>query len=78
METVIDLIADTVVTKEGKVYSLNGYLTKDADFPRRKRYLTDHTDKYDTGRRNKNNEAILMYPKCKKVSIVSPIFNTDQ
>jgi hypothetical protein len=37
-----DAIPDTVGTKGGKVYSFNGYLTKDADFPLRKRFVGTH------------------------------------
>jgi hypothetical protein len=34
-----DNIPDTVVTKGGKVYSFNGYLTKDTDFPFRNKFV---------------------------------------
>jgi hypothetical protein len=40
-----DAIPDTIVAKGGKVYSFNGYLTKDSDFPLRKRLIGTHNDK---------------------------------
>jgi hypothetical protein len=51
-----DTIPDTAVTKGGKVYSFNGYLTKDTDFPLRKRFVGTHKDKYNTGRTNKEKQ----------------------
>jgi hypothetical protein len=33
-----DGLEDTIITKEGKVYSFNGYLPKDTDYPLRKTY----------------------------------------
>jgi hypothetical protein len=72
-----DSIPDTVVTKGGKGYSFNGYLTKDSDFPLRKKFIAEHLEKYDTGRKNKNDEAIMIYPKYKRSSIVNPHFGTN-
>jgi predicted fused transcriptional regulator/phosphomethylpyrimidine kinase len=72
-----DNIPDTVVTKGGKVYSFNVYLTKDTEFPFRNKFGGTDTDKYDTGRKNKNKKPIMMYPKYKKSSIVSPVFNAN-
>jgi hypothetical protein len=71
-----DNIPDTVVTKGGKVYFFNGYLIKDTDFPLRKRFVANHKEKYDTGRKNKQGEALKMYPKYKKSSIANSQFAT--
>jgi hypothetical protein len=71
-----DSIPDIVVTKGGKEYSFNGFLTKDTNFPLQKRFAGTYKDKYNTERTNKQGEAIMMYPKYKKSSIVSPAFNS--
>jgi hypothetical protein len=34
-----DGLADTIVTKDGKIYSFNGFVTKDNDYPLRQVYL---------------------------------------
>jgi hypothetical protein len=38
-----DGLPDTVVTKEGKVYSFNGFLPKDTDYPLRRAFLMQHS-----------------------------------
>jgi hypothetical protein len=37
-----DGIDDTVITKEGKVYSFNGFLPKDTDYPLHRSFLMQH------------------------------------
>jgi hypothetical protein len=71
----IDAIPDTVATKGGKVYFLMVILQK-IRFLFRKRFVANHMEKYDTGRKNKNYEHIMMYPKYKKSSIINPQFGT--
>jgi hypothetical protein len=37
-----DGLEDTIVTQEGKVYSFNGYMPKDSDYPSHKTYLSQN------------------------------------